>query len=233
MKLLLVLILIGFIGSVTSMTASRTSAAVQNYLGRFQWPLRGVHTRNNDWGGGRTIYLDRHRSDCGIGAVAQFHYVRKKFQRRWTRFRYDTVCIMPIHCINKCPASIRKLDRTMCKFLHTRPNKLGVWGGLSTNYLDRHYVKCPTRMVLTNFKFMTHGRRVYYHYRCCPARMISCHSYNTPLKAYGNFSTIYLDRQVVKVPNVKTMAMTGFRLLTNYHRKGFYYHVDYCVVKGR
>lgn len=234
MKFLVVLASICLLGSVTLLELKRTTVTSQSqYMNRYKWPVRGVHSKANDWGGGRTIYLDRHRSDCDIGAISQFHYVRKKAFGKWTRFRYDTVCLMPTNCVNKCPASIRKLDQSMCKEMNTRPNILGVWGGLATNYLDRHYVKCPPRFVLTSFKMVTKNQRIHYNYKCCPSNITNCKSYNTKLQSYGNFSTIYLDRQVVKVPNVRTMAMTGFRLLANYKKKGFYYHVDYCDLRGR
>ena len=179
MKFLVCLITIALIGGSFSFSNTRTSATTSMYLSRFQWPLRAHHTRINDWGGGRTIYLDRHRSNCGIGAVSQFHYKRQKANGKWTRFRYDTVCIMPTNCVNKCPAALKKLDNKLCKFRKTKPNILGSWCGLVTNYLDRHYVKCPAHHVITNFKLVTQNRKVFYHYRCCPAKVLSCGSYNT------------------------------------------------------
>jgi len=233
MKFLVILFTISLLIGVSVSSSRATTSATTQYMNRFTWPLRGTNTRDNHWGGGRTIYLDRHRSDCGIGAIAQFKYERRKDSgRKLTRFRYSTMCIMPTNCVNKCPASIKRLDNTLCKWRKTRPNILGNWGGLSTNYLDRHYVKCPANHVLTNFKLVTQNRKVYYHFRCCPAKVLSCGSYNTPLKPYGNLSTASLGQQIVKVKNVRTQAMTGFRLLTNYSRKGCYYHVDYCTVKG-
>jgi len=232
MKFLVFLITISLIIVSLTRVHSLKKSTLQ-YLNRFQWPVKQTFTRSNNWGGGRTIYLDRHRSNCGIGAVSQFQYKRQKVNGKWTKFRYQTVCIMPKNCINKCPESLKKLDDKLCKYHKTKPDVLGDWGGLSTNYLDRHYVKCPGNFVLNNFKMQTENRKVFYHYRCCPAKVLSCSSYTTPIKSYGNLGNQVLESQVVKVPNIKTMAMTGFRLLTNESQRGFQYHVDYCVVEGR
>ncbi len=208
---------------------------LNRYMNRYKWPVKIRRTRNNDWGGQRTIYLDRHAVNCGIGALSRFHLQRAKYRGRWIRIRYDAWCLMPVNCNRRCPATIVKIDRKYCKWRHTRPNILGKWMGLSTNYLDRHYLRCPVHYVITYFRLRSnwHSHKIYYHYRCCPAKVTGCRRYYTKYQAYGNMGNIYLDRQWVHAPNWHTQAIRGFRLLSNYHRHAFRYLVDYCTVRGR
>jgi hypothetical protein len=227
MKFLLIVLTIALFGFICSLEATTSS-----YLSRLEFPNHHTHTKANDWGGGKTIFLDRHRSNCDIGAISKFHLKRKKSRGRWNRIQYDTVCLMPSHCDGKCKAIIRDLDKRSCNFRNTRPKKLKPWWGFATHYLERHRVKCPVHYVLTNFKLVTKHHRVHYNYRCCPAKVTHCKHYYTRWQKYGNLSTIFLDRQDVKVPNIRTQAMRGFRLRANYKMKTFRYLVWYCTVRG-
>jgi len=201
------------------------------YLNRFKWPIQATSTPANDWGNQATIYLDRHAPDCGIGAICQFHLRRPM----WNSLRYDTQCIMPANCDNNCRSKIQNLDYRYCSWHNTPKNDLGNWAGKSTNYLDRHHVRCPNNKVLVKFQLKSDWgvRKVWYNFKCCPAEVRNCASHRTSLQSYGNMGNIYLDRQVVKVPNCQNQAMTGFRLLSIYNRQSFQYHVDYCDVTGR
>ena len=205
--------------------------SMSKYMKRFQWPIKNTSTPNNAWGSQQTIYLDRHAPDCGIGAISQFHLRRGTP----TTIRYDTQCIMPQGCDQKCPAAIKQIDSKECPTHSTPKNILGNWTGLSTNYLDRHHVKCPAGKVLTYFRLRSNWsiRKIWYTYKCCPAETGKCGTYKTPLQIYGNMGNIYLDRQRVKTPNIRTQAMTGFRLLSIYPRRSFQYLVHYCEVTGR
>jgi len=205
--------------------------SLTTYKNRFKWPTKLTQTGANDWGNQATIYLDRHAVNCGIGALAQFHLRRPNIYQ----IRYDAMCIMPINCNRRCPQAVNRLDRRYCSYHNTPQNVLGNWVGLSTNYLDRHHVKCPRGKVLTYFVLKSNWniRKIWYHYKCCPAATRNCRSYRTPLQSYGNMGNIFLDRQKVKVPNIRRQAMTGFRLLSVYNRQSFQYLVNYCDVTGR
>lgn len=221
---------------LVSITCShKRTLSLNKYLNRFKWSVQKTSTRDNDFGNEATIYLDRHAPNCDIGAISQFHLQRAQSSGRWNRIRYDTWCIMPAGCNKRCPNTIRQIDRRYCQYKNTPPNDLGSWTGRSTNYLDRHYVKCPANTVLTSFQLVSNWRshKINYRYRCCPAKVSNCRSYNTANQAYGDMGNIYLDRQWVKTPNINTQAITGFRLLANYSSRTFHYQVDYCTVVGR
>ena len=61
---------------------------------------------------------------------------------------------------------------------------------------------------------------------------MDCSTRVTKSTSYGDWSNIYLDRQNVSVPNVKTQAMTGFRLITDYKTKGYKYEIKFCKITG-
>ena len=230
MKFIAIILLFSMLISST-LTHKEISMSLTMYRNRFKWPTKLTRTGNNDWGNQATIYLDRHAVNCGIGAVSQFHLRRGT----WNTIRYDIQCLMPINCDRRCPQAVKRLDRRYCSYHNTPQNVLGSWVGRSTNYLDRHHVKCPRGKVLTYFVLKSNWsiHKVWYHYKCCPASTRNCRSYKTPLQSYGNMGNIFLDRQKVKVPNIRRQAMTGFRLLSVYNRQSFQYLVNYCDVTGR
>ena len=235
MKFLVIIVTIALITFSSTLSVNRSATMLTStYMNRFQWPTRSSNTNLNEYGGGRVIYLDRHKTDCGIGAVSQFRFKRITIKGQ-PRMRIETVCIMPNNCVGKCPLAIKKLDNKLCKWKSTRPQTLQDWGGLATNQLDKHYVKCPPKFVITNFKLNTNAHtrhQVSYSYRCCPATTISCSSRNIGSTPYGDLSTGNLEKQIVAVPNIRTQAINGFKLTTNSSAKTFSYHVDFCEIKG-
>jgi len=74
--------------------------------------------------------------------------------------------------------------------------------------------------------------QVHYHFRCCPAKLLNCKSYSTTITDFGDYGTIYLDRQIVKVPNIFKQAMTGFKLNVDYGKHSYTYRVSYCDLVG-
>jgi len=229
----------------------RYKTSTARYLTRFSQSFTniGKSTQVNDWGSGNTIYLDRHHINCGIGALTGFHYKRVGTPK----FKYDYQCIEPKSCNKKCENKIKEKDKTRCKTHQTPLNDIVPEYGKATNYLDRHRLKCPVSYVLQSFRF-ARGKppkvnlvskalqlfrlakkppgKAYYHYTCCPAKLTNCKSFNTKDTSFGDFSTIYLDRQNVSVPDPKTQAITGFKLNTIYPKRGYTYTVDYCTVTG-
>ncbi len=232
MKLTTLVILISLFSSITmkSMITRSKRSNLSAYLSRFKFNFPNVnkHTVANNWGNGATIYLDRHNVNCDIGALTSFHYKRQG----GTRFMYDYSCINPIGCSGGCAGKIRVLDKKKCKNMHTPFNILGKQYGKSTNFLDRHNLQCPVGMVMKGFKFQRKPPQVTYLYTCCPAKLKNCKTFKTKPTDYGDFSTIYLDRQMVSVSDRKTQAITGIHLTTDYKRHGYVYQISYCTING-
>ena len=105
------------------------------------------NTGSNDWGGGNTVYLDRHNVDCGTKPIAQFKLVRPA----GNKIRYD------YRCSNRPSTG-------PCRGANTG------WNQESNKniYLDRHNVRCNSDEVITQFKLNRNGRGKFrYDYKCC------------------------------------------------------------------
>ena len=218
----------------------RTSNQSQysKYLNRFQhWPIKSLSTPANDWGNSATIYLDRHNINCGIGAINEFHYQRVGN----LKFKYDYKCIMPKNCENNryCVQKTIDYDKKKCLKKTTKLNVIPSQAGRHVNYLDRHYVNCdaPAKgsnkgYVLTQFHLARKPPLIQYDYTCCPAKVSNYKTIYTTWTKFDNYGSIYLDRQVVKVPDPKNQAIVGFKLDVNYGKKTFRYTVNVVNVTG-
>jgi len=206
-----------------------TKKRFTKYLNRFQdWPNHALATPDNDWGNSATIYLDRHNVDCGIGALASFQLKRPNAHK----IKFDYKCILPKSCINDCQKNLEKIDGEKCKKLSTPANILGNETGKSINYLDRHTIKCPTGYVLTHFHLLRVPPKIKFDYTCCPATVKDCTTKNTTETDFVDYGIVYLERQNVEVPDIKTQALTGFKLHTDYGRHSYFYEMFYCTVIG-
>ncbi len=200
------------------------------YMNRFtNYPLKIERTSFNDWGESNTIYLDRHHVNCGTGALNSFHLQRNT---KGDKIKYDYTCLIPKHCTESCHTQIKAMDEKLCQNLRTPLNTLASELGKSTNDLSKHNIRCPKDHVLTGFKFARESPKVFYEYRCCPAKVGKCQKMDTGLTDYGDFGHVYLDRQHVKVPEMHKQALTGFLLKTNDHKHSYFYHVEYCDITG-
>jgi len=106
-------------------------------------------TGANDWGGGNSIYLDRHNMDCGSDSVlSQFRLVRPKENE----IRYDYTC--------------KKSNKPLtCRDVTTPAND---WGGGNSIYLDRHDVSCNENEVISKVQLTRPtGGEISYKYKCC------------------------------------------------------------------
>jgi hypothetical protein len=104
-------------------------------------------TGANDWGGGNTIFLDRHNVDCGKNPITKFRLVRPA----GNKIRYDYTC------------NSKKVSGA-CRDVNTG------WNQESDKniYLDRHNVKCNSNEVITQFKLNRDGKGKFrYDYKCC------------------------------------------------------------------
>jgi hypothetical protein len=104
-------------------------------------------TAANDWGGGNTIYLDRHNVDCGQNPISSFKLTRpsdKTIQYQYT-----------------CNSKKAKGD---CRQANTGWNE----ESNQSIYLDRHNVKCGNNEVITQFNLVRNGKKKFrYDYKCC------------------------------------------------------------------
>jgi hypothetical protein len=109
-------------------------------------------TGANHWGGGHTIYLDRHNVDCGKNPLSKFRLVRP----RGNQIRYDYSCNA-----KKATGSCHNKNTGW-----NQEHRMSI-------YLDRHDVKCGRNEVITGFKLVRNGRafrgrgKFRYNYKCC------------------------------------------------------------------
>ena len=137
-------------------------------------------TKPNHWGGGNSIYLDRHNVDCGNKALKGFHLRRP----RGNQINYNYQCGG-----TTSGASINKNSGT------------NNWGGGHTLYLDRHKVDCGPNP-LHQFKLTRPNRSsVRYDYKCGDSRHSGgCRQKNTGWNQ-GHRMSIYLDRHKIRCDN--------------------------------
>ena len=153
----------------------------------------GKDTPDNDWGGGNSIYLDRHTLDCGNDGIQQFQLKRpstKKLDYKYT-------------CVDGVNAS-------QSGYKYTGSND---WGSGNMIYLDRHQVDCGKKPISRFRLTRPAGNKLRYQFRCSNRNAKGdCRKTATGWNTPSN-STIYLDRHNVKCkPNE---ALTSFRLVHN------------------
>jgi len=136
------------------------------------------NTKDNDWGSGNSIYLDRHRLNCGKGGIQRFQLKRPSTKK----LDYKYTCVPGV-----------KASQTGYKY--TKSND---WGKGNMIYLDRHKVDCGKRPISDFQLRRPAGDKIQYKYRCSNRNAAGdCRNtatkWNTP-----SSSTIYLDRHDVK-----------------------------------
>jgi hypothetical protein len=139
-------------------------------------------TNGDDWGGGNTIYLDRHNVSCGNQPLNQLHLNRPagdKIQWQYT-------------CANG-----GKLGNPIAK---TTP--ANDWGGGNTIYLDRHDADCGTGNVMTRLHLTRPaGDKIAWEYSCAPSTQsqpLTCRQVKTGANEDGGGNSIYFDRHDIK-----------------------------------
>ena len=104
-------------------------------------------TGSNDWGGGNTIFLDRHDVNCDKNPIAKFRLARPADDK----IRYDYTCNS-----KKVSGACRNADTGW-----NEENSMNI-------YLDRHDVTCNAGEVITQFKLQRDGQGKFrYDYKCC------------------------------------------------------------------
>ena len=151
------------------------------------------NTKDNDWGNGNSIYLDRHRLNCGKGGIQRFQLKRPSK----TKLDYKYTCVPGVNA-------------SQSGYKYTASND---WGNGNMIYLDRHKVNCGKKPISDFQLKRPAGNKIQYKYRCSNRNAAgdcrdTATKWNTP-----SSSTIYLDRHNVQCkPNE---ALTKFRLRHN------------------
>jgi hypothetical protein len=103
----------------------------------------------NDYGGGNTIYMDRHALDCGTGNVLT--QLRLGAANNQIQYKY------------KCAPAKKTLT---CRDLSTPLNDDG---GGNTIYMDRHVPACGPNEAMSKLRYARgpDGRTGQYQYTCC------------------------------------------------------------------
>jgi len=139
-------------------------------------------TGANDWGGGNSIYLDRHNINCGNKPLNQLQFVRPAGDK----IEWKYTC-----------ADGGKLGSNVSK---STPGS--DWGGGNTIYLDRHDANCGDNNVMTQLQLVRPtGDQIQWKYTCAPntqSKALSCRDLKTPANEDGGGNTIYFDRHNIK-----------------------------------
>ena len=117
-------------------------------------------TAENDGGGGRMEYLDRHNVECPAGtAIAQFKLNSKNDANQ---ISYSYNCIAPA-----------VQNKMVCHDKSTSPT-IADGFGFKTEYLDRQLVKCEDNQVMQRFQMVSNwpGNSLLYEYRCCNVQLV-------------------------------------------------------------
>jgi len=149
-------------------------------------------TGRNNWGGGNTIYLDRHKIDCETDALRSFHLYRP----RGNQIAYEYTC-------QKDWDAQGRISK------NTGMNKES-WRSV---YLDRHNVDCGKHPI-RDFRLRRDGKGKFrYDYGCTDKKHSGkCKKTSTKWNSEGNHKNIYLDRHH---PNCGSKVMSRFRLVRN------------------
>jgi hypothetical protein len=169
---------------------------------RLKFSYRNRKTPSNDWGGGNSIYLDRHNMDCGNDAIRQFRLYRPS----GNRIAYNYSCLEGTNS-SRYNAMTRSND----------------WGGGNTVYLDRHDVNCGNRNIHRVRLIRPAGNKIAYSYSCGRRGVATgtCRNMYTKWNQESN-RNIYLDRHNVSCPG--NTALTRFKLQRNGRGKFRYYY---------
>ena len=151
------------------------------------------NTPDNDWGGGNSIYLDRHTLDCGNDGIQRFQLKRPS----GSKIDYKYTCVDGVNA-------------SQSGYKYTGSND---WGGGNMIYLDRHQVDCGKKPISRFRLTRPAGNKLRYQFRCSNRNAKgdcrkTATGWNTP-----SSSTIYLDRHNVKCK--ANEALTRFRLVHN------------------
>ena len=151
------------------------------------------NTKDNDWGNGNSIYLDRHRLNCGKGGIQRFQLKRPSK----TKLDYKYTCVPGVNA-------------SQSGYKYTASND---WGNGNMIYLDRHKVNCGKKPISDFQLKRPAGNKIQYKYRCSNRNAAGdCRNtatkWNTP-----SSSTIYLDRHDVKCKPSEVLPQ--FRLRHN------------------
>ena len=150
-------------------------------------------TPDNDWGGGNSIYLDRHRLNCGRGGIQRFQLKRPS----GSKIDYKYTCVDGVNA-------------SQSGYKYTGSND---WGSGNMIYLDRHKVDCGKKPISDFQLKRPAGNKIQYKYRCSNRNAAGdCRNTATAWNTPSN-STIYLDRHDVKCK--ANEALTKFKLVHN------------------
>jgi hypothetical protein len=146
-------------------------------------------TPANDWGGGNSIYLDKHNVTCDDNGINSFRLTRP----RANQLAYQYECLDGI--------GLPSTGKT------TGAND---WGNGDTNYLDRHNVDCNGKPI-SNFRLTRpKSNELSYQYGCIDyLGSQQCRELNTGWNQESS-SNAYLDRHHVKCN--KDEFLSQFRL---------------------
>jgi hypothetical protein len=135
----------------------------------------------NDYGAGRTFFLDRHNIDCDGRPIIDLELVKR-----------DNTINYNYKCANE---PLKPTD--LAVQLQTPVNNAG--GGLNI-YLDRHLIQCPAEQILSNIKLNSYYpphqiKQINYNYRCgsLPSKIYSVPNHLPRTQSWLYMALIYCN----------------------------------------
>lgn len=193
----------------TSRTISKNKSKSKTLMSR----VINLYNSYTNAGNGSVSNLGSQNISCPTGSAISYF----QLSRGNNTFRYQVKCV-----------SMPGIDLTPVQ-KYTPWNVHNGAGG-STNFLDRHYINCPSNQVLQQYQLQNSGANIRYSYKCVKAIIKNCYQKQTSWTKGGkNYYFWYLDRQTVSVADTKTQAIQSFRINTKYNDSWFFpsYKVEY------
>jgi hypothetical protein len=163
MKILIIYVLLLFAAGIFNSKLKNSDPAPVNVPNS---PQRMVRTDPNDDGAGSIFFLDRHSVYCDKGEAMQ-------------GFKLSTYPNNKIGYILRCQKH-SAVSSTDSYEDQTPWNDTDNDSNSSSQYLDRHYLKCKEGYGIQQFKFLRHEKMIRYWYKCVKVSSEKCESKTTP-----------------------------------------------------
>ena len=180
----------------------------------------------NSNGNGNVMYLDRHFSYCPAGQAMS----NVRLQSSGSNINFIFGCLQGLSMINKISV------------FYTDWNATDKEINESSNYLDRHLLKCPLDSALNGFNLETSNRNIRFKYTCLPVKYERPGNYYTEWTNMDNRQIQYLNMQNISVPDKtsKMQVLQGFRMHTKYYKSCFFcdehmdirFNIEYMILRN-
>lgn len=176
-----VFIFISISVSIAFSSQSSKAPSAPFVIGSIPFVLSTKNTPANDWGGGNSMFLDRHDAVCDSNSTLnEIHLSRPSDNQIQLNYACNTASDIGAAVANATPMNDE--------------------GGGNTVYFDRHDISCPDGQAIGRVHLNRNGQGQFqFQYDCRPVPNLgNCVNKTTPASDSGGGNSIYLDRHDVK-----------------------------------